>query len=51
MRGARLGLTNGTSQDMFDKNDEALDIVLGHAILNLNPSVVCAYLKEGVLLR
>lgn len=36
---------------MFDKTDEALDIVLMHAILNLNASVTSFYLREGVPLR
>lgn len=36
---------------MFDKQDEALDVILSHAVLNLNASVVHFFLKEGVPLR
>ncbi|KAL8279452.1 hypothetical protein RQP46_008014 [Phenoliferia psychrophenolica] len=37
--------------EIFDKDDEALDVVLSHAILNLNPSITHFYLQHGVPLR
>lgn len=37
--------------DVFDKQNPALDVILSHAVLNLNASVVHFYLKEGVPLR
>lgn len=44
-------LSSGIAQDLFEKKDEVLDVMLTHALLNLNPIVANFYLAEGVPLR